>query len=69
MVSAGQKNPFDRCPSVRMEHKVIKTAESRSILVLFANGLLENIDLDMARIFRQPGRRKKSLKARVQVLN
>src|ERR1700730_7144005 len=51
-----------------MEHNVVKTTESGSMLVLFADGLLEDIDLDMACLVRQPGGRKKSLKACIQVL-
>src|SRR5258708_7147879 len=50
-----QKNPLDGRSSVGMEYELIKAAKSRGILVLLANRLLENVDLDMARLFRQSG--------------
>ena len=52
-----------------MEDELVEPSERGRILVLLADRLLENIDFDVARLFREAAGRKKSLKARIQVLN
>jgi hypothetical protein len=52
-----------------VENELVEPSESGRILVLLADRLLENIDFDVAGLFREAAGRKKSLKARIQVLN
>jgi hypothetical protein len=52
----------DRRPAVAVENELVEPSESGRILVLLADRLLENIDFDVAGLFRDAAGRKKSLR-------